>query len=217
MGKHDLEIRKEFILRNLDFFKKDNTITVNEFGITKRRIADIFHFDFNTNTSTIFEIKSHADNTLRLEGQLNLYSSYANIIYVVTAENHFNKVVELLGRKVYGKNIGIVIVDKDLNFKEVKKATYNRCFFDTFIKNLDKEELLLLCEEKKLKVYGSKNNIIGYLKKHTSYSELITSLRNKLNKYYTKECYKCSSRLYYNKYISNVRCSICFECESIIL
>ena len=213
---YDKIIRKTFLLRNLDFFKKENTITVNEFGITRKRIADIFHFDFGTNNSTIFEIKGEKDNTNRLEQQLNIYSSYANIVYVITAENHLDKVEELLSRKVYGKNIGIIVVDKDVNFKEIKRATYMKCFFDTFIRNLDKEELELLCEEKDLKVYGSKNNIIGYLKRHVTYEELINSLRNKLNKYYTKECPNCKSNLYYNKYIRNIKTSICFECGSII-
>lgn len=210
---YDKVIRKSFIIRNLEYFKKENTITVNEFGITRKRIADIFHFDFNSNTSTIFEIKGEKDNINRLEQQLNIYNSYANIVYVITAENHLHKIEELLSKKIYGRNIGIITVDKELNFKEVKKATFIKCFFDTFIRNLDKEELLLLCEEKNLKVYGSKANIIGYLKRHVNYDELIISLKNKLNKYYTKECPNCSSRLYYNKYINNIKTCICFECD----
>jgi len=209
---YDKVIRKSFIIRNLEYFKKENTITVNEFGITRKRIADIFHFDFNNNTSTIFEIKGEKDNINRLEQQLNIYNSYANIVYVITTENHLHKIEELLRKKIYGKNIGIITVDKGLNFKEIKKATFIKCFFDTFIKNLDREELLLLCKEKNLKIYGSKDNIISYLKRHVNYNELITSLKNKLNKYYTKECSNCSSRLYYNKYIKNIKTCVCFEC-----
>lgn len=214
---YDKDIRKKFLNNNLDFFRKENTITVNEFGITKKRIADIFHFDFTNNTSTIFEIKSQNDNTNRLEGQLNIYTSYANIVYVVAHENHIDKINDLLSRKLYGKNVGIIVVDNSLNFKELKQATYTNCFFDTFIRNLDKEELELLCEEKGIKAYGSKSNIIGYLKRKVDYNELILSLRNKLNKFYTKECEKCGSNLYYNKYINNSKHSFCFECGSIIL
>ena len=109
---YDKVIRKEFILRNLEFFNKENTVMVNEFGITKKRVADIFHFDFNTNISTIFEIKGERDDICkRLEGQLNVYTSYANIVYVVTSENHLTKIEELLARKIYGKNVGIIKVD----------------------------------------------------------------------------------------------------------
>lgn len=214
---YDKVIRKEFILRNIEFFGKDNTIMVNEFGITKKRIADIFHFDFNTNISTIFEIKGERDDIgKRLEGQLNVYTSYANIVYVVTSENHLTKIEELLDRKIYGKNVGIIVVDKEVGFKEHKKATFTQCFFDMFIRNLDKEELLILCEEKELKVYGSKLNIIGYLKRHVSYDDLIGSLKNKLNKYYTKRCNKCNSKLHFNKYINNIKRSICFACNNVI-
>lgn len=216
---NDPIIRKKFILNNLEFFKKENTITVNEFGITKKRIADIFHFDFNTNISTIFEIKGEHDQIIgingRLEGQLSIYSSYANIVYIIAFENHLNKIKELLDTKIYGKNIGIITVDKNINFKEYKRGAYSKCFFDIFIKNLDMAELKILCEEKNIKVYGSKNNIINYLKRHVTYKELIESLRNKLIKYYLKECPYCNSSLYYNKYFVNIKKSVCFECDGI--
>ena len=214
---NDPVIRKNFIIRNLDFFQKENTVTVNEFGISKKKIADIFYFDFNNNTSYIFEIKGENDNpSARLSGQVQLYTSYANVVYVVITENHIAEVEEILSKKVYGKNIGIIVVDKDLNFVEKKKAVFVKCNFDTFIKNLDKEELDILCKDKGIeKIYGSKNKIISYIKRRVSYEEIIISLRNKLEKYYIKTCPECGGGIYFNKYFNNIKKSVCLICGEI--
>ena len=115
----DRDIRFEFIKRNLKFFKKDKGIFVNEFSICRRRVVDLAFFDFDKNVSFGFEIKSSNDNLNRIEGQLKVYTQYFNIVYIICATNHISKLKEVLLSKSFGKNVGIIEVDEELNFKEI--------------------------------------------------------------------------------------------------
>ena len=213
---NDKDIRFEFIKRNLGFFKKEDTIFVNEYGINRRNVIDLASFDFKNNVLVGFEIKSHQDNLKRIEKQLMTYTEFFNVVYVVCADSHVKKLIEFLDSKDYGRKVGIIEVDKELNFKEIKKAIYNKSFFDTFIKNLDKEEIMMLCEEHDLPSNDTKYRLIGRLKRFIDYKELYKSLKNKLRKYYVKKCPSCKSNLYYNKFVKGDKNSYCYECGSLI-
>ena len=52
----DWPIRKEFIKRNLEFFKSN--IFVNEMGVNSKNIVDVASLDFKKNIFYGFEIKS---------------------------------------------------------------------------------------------------------------------------------------------------------------
>jgi hypothetical protein len=208
---YDKIIRKEFIKRNLEFFKQKDCLFVNEFKVSSRNIVDLAFFDFSKDTLYGFEIKGSKDNLLRIERQVSTYTSLFNIVYVISAPNHVKGVIDFLNSKPYGKNVGIIEVDENLNFNEIKKAIY------TFISNLDKEEVILLCEEKGVNTLGSKSTLIGRLKLKVTVEELYSSLRNKINKYYKKACESCGSSLYFNKYVGGIKNSYCYECNSIII
>jgi hypothetical protein len=177
--KNDKEIRTEFIERNKQYFKQENCLLINEFGINGKNIVDLAFFDFNNNLSIGFEIKGEGDNTRRLEKQLITYTSYFN----------------------------------NLNFNEIKKAYKKKPFFDTFIRNLDKEELMSLCESKGFNKYGSKSKLIERLKMSIEYDDLFLSLKRKLVKFYYKRC-KCGSSLYFNKTENRLLRSFCYDCGS---
>lgn len=213
----DKDIRKAFVNSNIKMFEQENCFFVSEYGLNKKNIIDLAFFDFNKNIIYGFEIKSGVDSLNRLEKQLNAYTNMFNIVYIICSFRHVEHTLELLKSKNYGNNVGIISVDDELNFKEVKKAKYYKPFFHDFIRNLDYEELQLLCESKSIPVYYSnKQKLIGALKLRVDYNELLGALKNKLLKFYNKSCLNCGSRLHFNKTLSSGKESICFRCGSII-
>ena len=75
----DWDIRKEFIKRNIDFFK--SVTFVNELGVNSKNVMDVAGLDFNNNIFYGFEINSEADNLKRLYKQLSTYTTFFNILY----------------------------------------------------------------------------------------------------------------------------------------
>ena len=212
----DKVIRFEFIKRNLDFFKGDNKEFVNEYGINSSNVVDLASFDFNNNIFYGFEIKSARDNLKRLKKQLSNYLTFFNIIYIVAYDRHLEGIEEILNENKVFDKVGIILVDKDLNFKEYKQAKLYKPFYDKFIKNLDMEELRYLCESKGLNPLGSKNSLVSQLKRLTKLEEIYEGIHNKLKRYHVKHCAKCGSNLYYNKLEFGNKRSYCYECGSII-
>ena len=135
----DWDIRKEFIKRNLEFFKS-NTF-VNEMGVNSKNIVDLAALDFKKNIFYGFEIKSEADNLKRLFKQLTTYVTFFNIVYVVSHEKHTEAILALLRNNPFLKYVGYIEVTSDMEFKELIKAKYAEPRFDTFLRNLDMEEL----------------------------------------------------------------------------
>ena len=102
----DVDIRLEFIKRNIEFFEQPGFEFVNEFGINSTNIIDLAAFDFNhKNTEGKedpifygFEIKSERDNVSRLYKQLNAYITFFQIIYVIVHEKLTHEVIELIDK-----------------------------------------------------------------------------------------------------------------------
>lgn len=210
----DWDIRTEFIKRNLEFFKA-NTF-VNELGVNSKNIMDVAALDFNNKIFYGFEIKSEADNLKRLYKQLSTYTTFFNILYVVAHHKHTESILALIENNPFMRNTGYIEVSDDLNFKELKKATYTNPRFDTFIRNLDMEELTSLCESKgQYQGWETKGLLVDKIKRLVTLDEIYEHMKNKVMKYYYKECPKCGSTLYYNKtdrYGKLV--SYCYECGS---
>ena len=82
----DWDIRKEFIKRNLEFFKQ-NTF-VNEMGVNSKNVVDLAALDFTKNIFYGFEIKSEVDSLQRLYKQLVGYTTFFNIVL------HFSRFVK---------------------------------------------------------------------------------------------------------------------------
>ena len=142
----DWDIRKEFIKRNLEFFK--SVTFVNELGVNSKNIMDVAGLDFKNNLFYGFEIKSEADNLKRLYKQLSTYTTFFNILYVVSHHKHTEAIQALINNNPFMRNVGYIEVSDDLDFKELRKAKLATPRFDTFIRNLDMEELCSLCESK---------------------------------------------------------------------
>lgn len=213
----DRPIRLAFLKDNLDFFKGENKEFVNEFGINSTNVVDLASFDFNTNIFYGFEIKSEVDNLDRLYKQLTAYITFFHIVYVVAHEKHENKVKALLDRNKHLSNVGIILCDNNLVFREIKRAKKNKPIFSMFIKNLDLEEVKLLCEDKGLvDIEGNKEKLISIVKRYTTMEELYDFIHHKVLKYHTKKCPKCGSNLYYNKKLNGYKDSYCYECETLI-
>ena len=210
----DWEIRKEFIKRNLDFFK--STTFVNEMGVNSKNIMDVAALDFNKNIFYGFEIKSEADNLQRLFKQLSTYVTFFNIVYVVAHEKHTESIRALIQNNPFMKKVGHIEVSSDLDFKEIKKAEFITPRFDTFIRNLDMEELGTLCESKGQYLgWEGKSLLVDKVKRLVTMDEIYEHMRNKVMRYYYKECPKCGSTLYYNKRNKYGKLvSHCYECET---
>lgn len=210
----DWDIRQEFIKRNLEFFK-ENTF-VNEMGVNSKNVVDLAALDFNKNIFYGFEIKSEADNLQRLYKQLSTYTTFFNIVYVVAHCKHTEAILALLENNVFMKKIGYIEVSSDLDFTELKKAEFARPRFDTFIKNLDLEELSSLCESKGQYLgWESKSLLIDKTKRLVTLEEVYEHMHNKVNRYFLKKCPNCGSSLYYNKRNRmGKKISYCYECGS---
>lgn len=210
----DREIREAFIKRNLDFFK--SVTFVNEMGVNSKNIVDLAALDFNKNIFYGFEIKSEADSLQRLYKQLATYTSFFNIVYVVAHCKHTEAVFALLDSHGFMRNVGYIEVSSDLEFKELRKAKYRKPRFDNFIRNLDMEELSSLCESKGQYLgWESKNLLVDKVKRLVTLDEIYDHMHNKVIRYFSKECPKCHSKLYYNKRNRKGKLiSYCYECGS---
>lgn len=215
-GLRDIDIRKAFIKRNLEFFKANTFI--NEMGINSKSIVDLAALDFNKNVFYGFEIKSEVDNLKRLPKQLSTYSTFFNIVYVVAHEKHTSSILAFLDTQTFTKNMGYIEVDSDLNFTELRKAKFVKPRFDTFIRNLDTEELSLLCESKGQYLgWESKTLLVDKIKRLVTMDEVYEHMHNKVKRYYYKKCPVCGSTLYYNKKNrTGHKDSYCYECEHVI-
>ena len=208
----DIDIRIEFVKRNLNFFK--STTFVNEMGVSSKSIADIAALDFNRNIFYGFEIKSEVDTLKRLYRQMAYYTTFFNVTYIVGYENHTRSIIDMIENNGFMRGVGLIEVSKGLEFKEVKKAVYKKPNFDLFIRNLDLEELESLCESKgKYQGWESKSLIIDKVKRNVSMEELYKHMEEKVSRYYHKECPSCGSPLYYKKKdrTGHKRC-FCYEC-----
>lgn len=74
---------------------------------SSRRVVDMA-FIYKENIYAI-EIKSEADNTSRLKGQLSEYEKIFDYILVFTSPNHINEVSQLVNEK-----IGVYSVDREI-------------------------------------------------------------------------------------------------------
>ena len=212
----DIDIRIEFIKRNLDFFK--STTFVNEMGVNSKNIVDLAALDFNKNIFYGFEIKSEVDSLKRLPKQLSTYSTFFNIVYVVAHKKHTSSILNFLDSHTFTHNMGYIEVDSNLVFTEIRKARFVRPRFDSFLKNLDLEELSTICEDKGQYLgWESKAMLVDKIKRSVTLEEIYDHMHNKVDRYFHKVCPKCGSTLYYNK--KNRRGhknSYCYECGTCI-
>lgn len=212
----DWDIRKEFVLRNLEFFKSIKF--VNEMGVNSKNIVDLAALDFNKNIFYGFEIKSEVDSLKRLYKQLSTYTTFFNIVYVVAHFKHTKAIFELFEHNPFMSNIGYIEVSQDLQFTELKKAHYTKPRFDMFIRNLDLEELSDICESNgSYSGWETKGMLVDKIKRLVTLDEVYQHMHNKVGKYFSKVCPKCGGTLYYNKRDRKGRNhSYCYECSSII-
>lgn len=204
----DINIRLAFMKRNLKFFEQDGMEFCNEYGINSTNVVDLAGFDFNKNIFYGFEIKSEQDNTDRLYKQLNSYITFFNFVYVITYENHLSEVLEIIDAHKQFDKVGVMVVNKELQFKEIRRARKYQQVYFMFISNLDLEELRLLAVGHNIDLSGNKKQLLGALRRYVPLEEVFKGIQNKIRKYRTWKCPRCDSRLYYNRKDSH----ICYKC-----
>lgn len=204
----DINIRLAFMKRNLKFFEQDGMEFCNEYGINSTNVVDLAGFDFNKNIFYGFEIKSEQDNTDRLYKQLNSYITFFNFVYVITYENHLSEVLEIVDSHKQFDKVGVMVVNKELQFKEIRRARKYQQVYFMFISNLDLEELRLLAVGHNIDLSGNKKQLLGALRRYVPLEEVFKGIQNKIRKYRTWKCPRCASRLYYNRKDSH----ICYKC-----
>ena len=204
----DINIRLAFMKRNLKFFEQDGMEFCNEYGINSTNVVDLAGFDFNKNIFYGFEIKSEQDNMDRLYKQLNSYITFFNFVYVITYENHLSEVLSIVDSHKQFDKVGVMVVNKELQFKEIRRARKYQQVYFMFISNLDLEELRLLAVGHNIDLSGSKKQLLGALRRYVPLEEVFKGIQNKIRKYRTWKCPRCDSRLYYNRKDSH----ICYKC-----
>ena len=204
----DINIRLAFMKRNLKFFEQDGMEFCNEYGINSTNVVDLAGFDFNKNIFYGFEIKSEQDNVDRLYKQLNSYITFFNFVYVITYENHLSEVLEIIDAHKQFDKVGIMVVNKKLQFKEIRRARKYQQVYFMFINNLDLEELRILAAEHNMELSGNKQQLLGSLRRYVPLEDVFKGIQNKIRKYRTWKCPCCESRLYYNKKNGHV----CYKC-----
>ena len=204
----DINIRLAFMKRNLKFFEQDGMEFCNEYGINSTNVVDLAGFDFNKNIFYGFEIKSEQDNVDRLYKQLNSYITFFNFVYVITYENHLSEVLEIIDAHKQFDKVGIMVVNKKLQFKEIRRARKYQQVYFMFINNLDLEELRILAAEHNMELSGNKQQLLGSLRRYVPLEDVFKGIQNKIRKYRTWRCPCCESRLYYNKKNGHV----CYKC-----
>lgn len=204
----DINIRLAFMKRNLKFFEQDGMEFCNEYGINSTNVVDLAGFDFNKNIFYGFEIKSEQDNTDRLYKQLNSYITFFNFVYVITYENHLSEVLSIIDSHKQFDKVGVMVVNKELQFKEIRRARKYQQVYFMFISNLDLEELRLLAVGHNIDLSGNKKQLLGALRRYVPIEEVFKGIQNKIRKYRTWKCPRCDSRLYYNRKDSH----ICYKC-----
>lgn len=215
----DVDIRLKFIERNIKFFEQPGFEFVNEFGINSTNIVDLAAFDFNHKTGGKedpifygFEIKSETDNTKRLEAQLNAYITFFQIIYVIVHCKLTHEVEEMIDTHKQFSKVGIIEVDNDLNFTQIRQAKRYKPFYTLFIQNLDLEEIRLLASAHNLPLDGSKQVLLSKVRRYVTLDEVFEGIKNKLYKYFVWKCPKCGSKLYYNQNNRGGKVHICYKC-----
>lgn len=207
----DKEIRRAFLERNKDFFKKN--IFANEFGINSTNVVDFASFDFDRNIFYGFEIKSPKDNLTRLYKQLTAYSTFFNIVYLIVHDKHLDEAMEMINKYDHFRKVGVIRLDDNLNFEEIKQASMYKPFFDLFIRNLEMEDVRNLCEANGIPTIGyNKKQLTMRLKTIISVQQMYDGIRHKLEKYHVKKCPNCGSNLFYNRREGSDTMSVCFEC-----
>ena len=207
----DKEIRRAFLERNKDFFKKN--IFANEFGINSTNVVDFASFDFEKNIFYGFEIKSPKDNLTRLYKQLTAYSTFFNIVYLIVHDKHLDEAMEMINKYDHFRKVGVIRLDDNLNFEEIKQASMYKPFFDLFIRNLEMEDVRNLCEANGIPTIGyNKKQLTMRLKTIISVQQMYDGIRHKLEKYHVKKCPNCGSNLFYNRREGSDTMSVCFEC-----
>ena len=204
----DINIRLAFMKRNLKFFEQDGMEFCNEYGINSTNVVDLAGFDFNKNIFYGFEIKSEQDNVDRLYKQLNSYITFFNFVYVITYENHLSEVLEIIDAHKQFDKVGVMVVNKKLQFKEIRRARKYQQVYFMFINNLDLEELRILAAEHNMELSGNKQQLLGSLRRYVPLEDVFKGIQNKIRKYRTWKCPCCESRLYYNKKNGHV----CYKC-----
>lgn len=207
----DKDIRFKFILENKDLFKKG--IFINEYVINGKSRVDFALL--HKGEFYGFEIKSEADNTLRLISQLRTYLRFFDYIYLIVHEKHEEEVVSLLNRFKLDR-IGLIRVDSNISFKQIRKSVSENKITRTrgLLRNLKKEDLIDLCKDKKVKISEGKEDLINNLSGRLSLNDIVSKLMNRLIKSYIKKCINCKSNLMYRtKNKDGKIIDKCIECE----
>ncbi len=112
--------RNEYYFKNTLFnqlvkhYGLENSVVLDEFKIG----GSIADFVFLNGEARVYEIKTAFDDLSKLKKQVSDYMQFANKVYMVTSPNHENLAVKLLK----DSQVGIIILDNNNSFQEVKKS-----------------------------------------------------------------------------------------------
>lgn len=141
------EYRHEYLYKNtllnkllLGKHSLRTTTALTELPIGKSK-AD---FVMINGKGTVYEIKTELDNVERLNNQIEDYYKAFRFVYVVTCEQHYNKIIDMID-----ENVGIIILTNKNTLKTMREAKDTTTFLDysTIFKILRKDEFESIIKE----------------------------------------------------------------------
>ena len=119
-------------------YQDSNIIT--EFRVSKCK-ADVVILN---GTSTVYEIKSELDSFIRLERQISAYTSFFDLIYVITCNSQLNNLKSKLRDE-----IGIMVLNPNNTINEIREPLSNKLNVDPSVifNSLRKPEYLSIIRD----------------------------------------------------------------------
>jgi len=113
----------------IDFLLRRDEVGIIGSEILYGRAGKFADFINLTESITAFEVKSRNDDFRGIKSQLNSYLNVFEFVYLVTTDNHLNKI-----RNLKVPNLGVVLVKEYRDIQVIKEAKFNS--------NTNNEEIL---------------------------------------------------------------------------
>ena len=145
----------------IEYFYKNTLINKYIFGIHNPRTSTVIH-ELSINKSkadialitkktfSIFEIKSERDSLSKLPSQINDYYKICPSIYVISAEKHIEKIIEITN-----SSTGILLCSRNNQITKIREAEIYTDLLDKkeFLKIFNKSESLEIIKDLKKENY----------------------------------------------------------------
>lgn len=159
-----LELSKD--KNRIEYFYKNTLINKYIFGTHNPKTSTVIH-ELSINKSkadialitkktfSIFEIKSERDSLSKLKNQIDDYFKVCPLVYVISAEKHISKILEVTNNKT-----GILLCSRNNQITKIREAEIykDQIIKKEFVKIFNKSESLAIIKDLKKTNYAQYNS-----------------------------------------------------------